>query len=677
MTTDYCHVDIETYSECPLKTAGVYKYAQHPSTEVLVLCYRFGHHGPVHTWIPTEHIPRKARPKKNRLDKGSEVHIQLGMPEDLAEWIMLGGELRAWNAMFERVVLRELGRTGRLDWPEVPREQWFCTMAKAAAHSLRQALGDCAKDTGRHPKDETGKMTMLQLCKPRKPSKKDPSTRWTIQSHPEKYQVLYHYCMDDVRAESDLDEYIPELSPGEKRAYQLDQKINDAGITIDIANVKSAQVLVEEYKRRLVEECVKLTGVRPSQTQKLAEWIRDHQFYDIDNLQVATVKEALKDPDIPDDVARALRIYSTVNMKAVSKYPAMERATCDDGRLRGMFRYHSASTGRWSSVIVQLQNLFRSVIGDEDCPGDWEAFAIEAMQFEDFDYFRGLFDKNPMKVLASCVRGMLVAAFGKKLLAIDYAAIEARVVAWLAGQLDILEVFETDGRIYEYTAMKIFGLKSVEQVTKAQRFIGKVAVLALGYQGGKVAFAKMAKNYGVDFPEDEAEQVKLDWRAANPKIVRLWYDLEEAAAAAIGNPGSVYKVADGRIMFKVEGDWLYMRLPSGRRVAYYKPKLDFEGKPTYMGIDTYTRRWQRCKTYGGKLCENAVQAIARDLLLHAMLKLDADGHLIVGTVHDEAILEIDDSSIYQRIADLMCDIPDWAEGLPVGVDGFVETRYRK
>lgn len=677
MKAEYCHIDIETYSECPLKTAGVYKYAEHPSTEILVLCYRFGHDGPVHVWIPFDGVPRDARPLKKRLDKGSQVYTQKGIPDDLLMWILGGGELRAWNAMFERIVIGTLGKTGRLDWPEVPRKQWFCTMAKAAACSLRQALGDAAKDTGCYPKDETGKMAMLQLCKPRKPSKKDPDERWLIEKHPDKYRVLYHYCMDDVRAESSLDAYIPELSPGEKRAYHLDQKINDRGIAIDIPNVMSAQVLVEEYKQRLVEECIKVSGLKPSQTAGLADWIREDCFYPIENLQSATVKEALQDPGIPDDVAKVLKIYSTHNMKAVAKYPAMEKATGKDGRLRGMFRYHAASTGRWSSMIVQLQNLFRSVIGDEDAPGEYEAFAIEAMQFEDFDYFRGLFDKNPMKVLASCVRGMLIAPVGRLLLAIDYAAIEARVVAWLAGQLDILEVFETDGRIYEYTAMKIFGLKSVDDVTKAQRFIGKIAVLALGYQGGKVAFAKMAKNYGVEFPEEEAEQVKKDWRAANPKIVSLWYDLEEAAAAAIGNPDSIYEVADGRIMFKLEGDWLYMRLPSGRRLAYYRPKLDGEGKPTYMGIDTYTRRWMRCKTYGGKLCENAVQAIARDLLLHAMFKLDDAGLEIVGTVHDEAILEVDDGSVYQTVTEIMCDIPDWAEGLPVGVDGFIDTRYRK
>ena len=673
---EYCHVDIETYSEENLKTSGVYKYAEHPSTEILVLCYRFGHDGPVHVWIPYDEVPVAALPE--RLGLHDRVYVQTNMPDDLFEWIHLeGGELRAWNAMFERVVLGTLGATGRIDWPPVPREQWNCTMAKAAALGMRQALGYCAADCGTYPKDGDGKMSMLQLCKPRRPSKNDPSTRWTIEAHPDKYRVLYHYCIDDVKAESDLDAYLPDLSANELKVYHLDQSINDKGIALDLDNVMSAQVLVEEYKRRLREACKKHTGgLAPTMTGKLADWVRE-QGYDIENLQAATVKEALTDPNIPEDVAKVLKIFSTYNMKAVSKYKAMERAINGDGRLRGMFRYHSASTGRWSSVIVQLQNLFRSVIGDEDRPGEWESFAIDQMGFEDFDYFRDWFPHNPMKVISSCVRGMLIAGKDRWMAAVDYAAIEARVIAWLAGQLDILEVFETDGRIYEYTAMKIFKLKTVDEVTKAQRFIGKIAVLALGYQGGKVAFASMAKQYGVDFPEDEADKVKKDWRDANPMIVKLWDDLERAAAAAVASPGKIYSVSNGRIMFRVERDWLFMRLPSGRRLAYYQPETEGPGRISYMGIDTYTRRWMRCDTYGGKLCENAVQAIARDLLVHAMRGLDQCGFDIIGTVHDEGILEVDDPEDYQKIADVMTTIPDWAEGLPTEVDGFVEKRYRK
>jgi DNA polymerase len=672
---DYCHIDIETYSEAPLKKTGVYKYAEHPSTEVLVVCYRFGHTGPVHTWIPQKSIPPSAKPLKSAMDKGSELYVQEYIPPDLFEWITSGRQLRAWNAMFERVVLGTLGRTGRLDWPEIAREQWGCTMAKAAAASLRQALGLCAKDCETHPKDESGKVAMLQLCKPKRPSKKNPDTRWMVGAYPEKFRMLYHYCMDDVRAESALDKYIPELDRKERSAYLLDQKINDAGIMVDLDSVRSAQVLINEYRERLVHSCYQMTGVRPSQTGALAEYIRTKEGFKIEDLQKATVVELLKDPETPRRVAKLLKIYMFHNMKAVSKYAAMEAAVCEDGRLRGMFRYHSASTGRWSSVIVQLQNLYRSCISDEHDPGANEAFAIGAMQFEDFDYFQGLFDKNPMAVLASCVRGMLLGGPGKLLLAVDYASIEARIVAWLAGNSELLEIFETTGLVYEYAASQIYD-KPIEEITKGQRFIGKVATLALGYQGGKVAFAKMAHQYGVEIEDELAQQVVTDWRDANKSVVDLWGRLENAAADAIGNPGKSYSVAK-RVKFRVRDDWLYMRIPSGRRLAYYKPKLSPGGKVTFMGIDTYSRQWKRCDTYGGKLFENAVQAIARDLLVTAMHRLNNEGLSIVGTVHDEVILEVDPEVELDYVADIMCKAPAWAEGLPVAVDGFKEKRYRK
>ena len=203
-------------------------------------------------------------------------------------------------------------------------------------------------------------------------------------------------------------------------------------------------------------------------------------------------------------------------------------------------------------------------------------------------------------------------------------------------------------------------------------------MLALGYQGGKGAFAKMAKQYGVDVNEEEAEKIKVDWRAANPKIVQLWYDLERAAIEAVENPGHAVAIPNKKIIFKQIGDFLYMRLPSGRRLAYFKPKLDRDGKLTYLGIDTYTRRWMRCKTYGGKLAENAVQALCRDLLVGAMFRLEDAGYYLVGTVHDEAIMEVPvDFGSMEEVKEIMCKVPKWAEGLPIGAAGFRGKRYRK
>jgi DNA polymerase len=332
-------------------------------------------------------------------------------------------------------------------------------------------------------------------------------------------------------------------------------------------------------------------------------------------------------------------------------------------------------------MIVQLQNLYRPVIKDPDV-------AIDAFSAEDLEWIKALYSKDPMKIFASCVRGMIIPELDEDILAMDFAAIEARVVAWLAGQHDILRVFAEHGLIYEYVAAQIYGmptdlatLKAMKKTHPERRFIGKVAVLALGYQGGKKAFAKMAKNYGVEIPESEADQIKNDWRAANKFIVKLWYALEEAAINAVANPGAVFGAGENnRIMFRMaeDGKFLYMRLPSGRRLAYFRPKLDNEGKLTYLGIDTYTRQWCRVKTYGGKLCENAVQAISRDLLVAGMFKLEKKGYRLIGTVHDEVITSVPKGwGSEKEVADTLCDIPSWAAGLPVRAEGFRGPRYRK
>jgi DNA polymerase len=383
------------------------------------------------------------------------------------------------------------------------------------------------------------------------------------------------------------------------------------------------------------------------------------------------------------EVRKVIAIRMLHSMKAVAKYGRMQDAVCEDGRLRGMFLYHGAGTGRWSSMIVQLQNLFRPVIKDPE-------IAIIAFEELDLEYIKMLYDPiDPMKVFASCVRGMLIPAEGKDLLAMDFSAIEARGIAWLAGQEDILDVFRDHGKIYEYTAAKIYSdkyprgatlddLLEMEEKFWMRRFVGKIAVLALGYQGGKGAFAKMAKQYGVDISEEEAEQIKVDWRAANPKIVQLWYDLERAAIQAVENPGTAVAIPNKKIIFKQIGQFLYMRLPSGRRLAYFKPKLDVEGKLTYLGIDTYTRRWMRCKTYGGKLAENAVQALCRDLLVGAMFRLEKAGYPLIGTVHDEGIMEVPEKfGSEDEVKSIMCVVPKWAEGLPIGASGFRAKRYRK
>lgn len=685
-----CHIDIESFSECALKKTGLYRYAQDPSTEIWVVCYSFGE-GPIHVWIPwgaedwqwdeydeeffTSHIVDWAEEKS--VDLGT-IHITPTCPADLVKHATSGRVFRAHNSNFERTMLNN-NPGKKIGFPFTWIEQWVCTAAKAAAHSLPRALGNVAAELGSHGKDQVGKQDMLALCKPRTGKVK----RYTPQNAPERYARGYTYCIDDVLAERGIDELIPDLSPHELRVFHLDQRINDRGVRIDQPAIKHVQALIQKYKKYLKQRCREITEeyggepVSPSQTAKLAEWIRE-QGYPIENLQAATMKKAVKDKSTPPQVKKVISIRLLDSMKAISKYTAMQRAVSEDGRLHGMFLYHGAGTGRWSSTIVQLQNLFRPVIDD---PNN----AIEAFSEENLEWIRALYKEDPMKVFASCVRGMLIPEEGKDLMAMDYAAIEARGIAWLAGQTDVLDVFRDHGKLYEHTAAGIFNmprdlttLKEMKWRFPDRRFIGKVAVLALGYQGGKKAFAKMAKNYGVDIPEEEAEKIKVAWRKANPKIVQLWYDMEEAAIKAVEDPGHAYAIASSKkIIFKVEGDFLYMRLPSGRRLAYYKPELR-EGKLTYMGIDTYSRRWMRCSTYGGKLTENAVQAMCRDLLVLAMFRLEKADYPLIGTVHDEGIMEIPEGfGSQEEVAEIMCVLPNWAKDLPVKAEGFRAKRYRK
>lgn len=667
------HIDIESFSKTDLKKAGMYRYAEDTSTEITCLFYCFGD-GPVHGWVPYGSIPEEAYPLAGRVD--GEFHVQARCPHDLCQWVEDGKPLAAHNAAFERVMLNGLPGE-KIGFPKTPAEQWFCTAAMAAANGLPRDLKRAAQEAGTHPKDDTGRGVMLQFAKPRKPTKNLPESRFTPWNSPEKFRNLLHYCADDVRAERGLDDFLPDLPKRERQAYLLDQKINDRGIRVDVDAVRDVRALIAQYKANLEEACRNLTGgINPTQTAQLADWIRE-QGYDIENLQAPTVAEALVDESVPRQVSKVLKIRYLHAMKAVSKYDAIDRAVCKDGRLRGMFLFFGAATGRWAGRIVQLQNLHRGYLKDPDT-------AIEVYRERDLEWIRFLFEVEPMKVFASTVRGMLIPDPGRKFWAADYNAIEGRVLAWLAGQEDKLVVYRDHGKVYEYTGSRIYGLpldvESLKRMKKRHpqaRFIGKVAELACGYQGGKGAFAKMAHNFGVEVTEEEAVVHVQRWRDENPRIVRFWYALEESARAAVSRPGEVFGVSGNKIMFRRTGRFLHMRLPSGRKLTYLDPEVR-DGKLTYMGIDTYTRQWQRIDSFGGLLSQNATQAVAYDLLINGMLKLDAAGYDLVGSVHDEALGEVpEDQQDMDRICSIMCDLPKWADGLPLTADGFFADRYRK
>lgn len=697
------HLDIETYSEVDLRAAGVYRYAEHPSTEILCFSYAFDD-GPVMDWKPGQPLP-----------------------VEVVEHVRNKGEFRAHNAQFERIVLN--GTAGKkIGFPHIAIRQCVCTAAKMAASGLPRGLDDAAAQLGGIRKDEGGRITMLQLSKPRK----GKELRYTPENAPEKFAILYAYCHTDVEAERSIDHLVPDLSKEEQEIYWLDQAINDRGVLVDVDTVTTIRRMVDAYKERLQQEMLSLTGLKPSQREKVADWVRSKGVELLD-LQAATVAAAVKE-DIPADVRRALILYSTYNAKATAKFDSIADAVCADNRLHGMFTYHGAGTGRWTSTIVQLHNLARPVIEDPEA-------AIEVIQQGDIDWLRMNYPKiDPLKVIASCVRPVLMAPEGKTLVFPDYAGIEARYCMWLFNEEWKLEVFrkqdaKTGPDSYVSTYAKLFGVEP-ESVNKFQRQIGKVVDLAMQYEGGVGAFVTMAGTYRLNLndlkdaafsrlPEDVRESaewmwgrygrssglehdiyvtcdgLKHMWRQAHPNVKQGWKDVREAAELAVQNPGKVYAVADGKIRFKMGEyrghNWLCLRLPSGRILRYFNPtwiegktvhtdtgfegefiEEHFPGELRYWGVDTDTRQYCETTSYGGKWVENATQGGCADILRRALFDMNLAGYHPIGHVHDEPIGEVGDGfEDHGRLTELLCRPLDWAPGLPLNIEMNINRRYKK
>lgn len=403
------HIDIESFSEADLKEVGLYKYAEDPSTELLVVCYAFDD-GPVHIWLPYDAwdadwpailMAIKRRPE---CDATAACTASMQVPKDLH--LAVAGldhegqaKLAAHNAQFERVMLNGVAGQ-RHGFPLISIDQTVCTMAKCRTQGLPASLEEAAKALGTHPKMATGRNDMLAFSKPRR---KEAEPRWTPANDPERFVRLVAYCIDDVKAERDIDNALPDLTPSEVEVYRMDQRMNDRGVAVDLESVDHAIALVTEYKRQLEERCVAITGFKPSQNAKIAEWIRANGWPALTDMQADTVARLTKNPLVPENCREVLKIRATYAMTAVSKFETMKAMVCADGRLRGMFQYHGAGPGRWSSTGVQLQNLMRPVI---DNAND----AIDLFPSQDLDLIRALYDADPMKVLASTIRGMLVAA---------------------------------------------------------------------------------------------------------------------------------------------------------------------------------------------------------------------------------------------------------------------------
>lgn len=636
------NLDFETYSECDIRRAGAWAYSAHPSTRVICMAFAVDAGAPE---VLTED--------------------ELGTMPDIFNDPR--AEFHAWNSFFEFAIWSNV-----LGWRLPPLERWYDTAAAAAACALPRSLGECGAVLDLPDdmaKQKRGRYLIQRLSKPQRDGARCRD--------PELLSEMYEYCQRDVIAEREIGRKIPPLSEKERRVWLLDQEINTRGVFVDRQGVKTAIEILKGATERLEGRVVEvsdgeLTNVR--QIQRVATFCESRGVR-LESLTKQHVAETLTRDDLPPEVRGVLELRQQLGQSSTAKFEALNNLIqhVDDDRARGLLRYHGASTGRWSGNNFQPQNLPRGEFNDITAEDYRDERPAEAL-----DWLEALYG-CPMSALSSSIRSVISAPSGRRLIVADYSAIEARVLPWLAGQSDVLDVFRGHGKIYEYTASQIYR-KPIEAVTKEERFVGKVATLALGYQGGAKAFRAMAEGYGVDIPDELAETVKHDWRHANRNVVAYWYAVERAAVDAVNNPGEVFRCRS--IAFKRSGDFLMLRLPSQRLLRYYRPELR-EGKfgreqVCFEGRDSVTGKWRRQFTYGGKLVENITQATARDIMVGGMFAVARAGYDIVLTVHDELIAEADEGfGTAEEVERLMCDAPDWARGLPLRAEGFEAKRYRK
>ncbi|HEM3635993.1 TPA: DNA polymerase [Streptococcus suis] len=637
----HLNIDIETYSSNNIKD-GVYKYVDAPDFEVLLFAYSLD-------GSPVECID---------LTKES-------LPDEIQKAI-ISDDVRksAFNAQFERVCLSKyLGIPYYLD-----PSQWRCTMVHAQELGLPSSLEKCASYLKlAQEKDAAGKNLIKYFSMPCKPTKANGGRTRNLPEHdPEKWQLFIDYCKQDVVVEMAIAERLAVLPVSDREwdYYTADQRINDRGVALDTELVESALYCKEVKMEQLFDELKSTTGLdNPNSRAQLLPWLKAHG-YKADGLTKADVQKELK--TATGELKRVLELKQQTAMSSLKKYEAMERAMCSDGRVHGLLQFYGASrTGRWAGRVVQVQNLARNYLDDLDDARNY-------VKARDIDAVEILYD-SLNDTLKQLVRTAFVAEGDKEFYVSDFSAIEARVIAWYAKEQWRIEVFSTHGKIYEASASQMFHIP-IEDVDKELRQKGKIAELALGYQGGPGALKQMgALEMGV--AEDELQSLVDDWRRANPGIVQFWKDVQTAAIKAL-RTRAVIKL--GRLCFKYSKGFLLIQLPSGRNLAYarakvedgdYGPKLTYEGQ----GDKAY---FTKQETYGGKLVENIVQATARDILAEAILRLEENGYPVVFHVHDECIVEARDTTI-EMINELMAQAPDWADGLPLNSEGYVTKYYKK
>lgn len=651
-------VDIETYSSVDLIESGVYRYVEAPDFDVLLIGYSYDDEDEVHV-IDTMSIDRDTDEELRRFCEA------LTDPEILKI---------AYNANFERTCLARW-----LSEP-MPPEQWLCTMVKALTLGLPGSLASSGAALGLPEdklKDPQGKALIQYFSKPCKPTRANGGRRRNLPEHdPEKWKLFIEYNRQDVVSETEIRKRLATYkTPEDEQAlWELDQRMNDRGVRLDRSMIDKIVDYDNERRKELLAEAQELTGLKnPNSLTQLRGWVAT-QGYPMATLTKDAVAEALARGDAPIKVQRALEIRQALGKTSVSKYSAMQSAICEDDRLRGILQFYGANrSGRWAGRLVQTHNLAKNSLPDL-------GLARELAAAGDFATLETLFGETAF-VFSELIRTAFIPSEGCRFVVSDFSAIEARVIAWIAGEEWVLDAFRAGKDIYCETAAMMYHVPVEKHgVNSHLRAKGKVATLACGFQGGVGAMKRMDK--GGAIPEEELQSIVDAWRAANPKIKKLWFLCETAAKTAITERRTV-RLPRG-IAFSYINGHLFIKLPSGRKLCYWNTRLKMDPRDgrehiTYMGVNQETKAWGETETYGGKLVENIVQATARDCLAVAMMRVSALGYKIVMHVHDEMIVDVphEDTDALVVINRCMAEPIDWAPGLPLRGDGYETPYYMK
>ena len=643
------HLDLETYSSVDLAKSGLYKYVDSPDFEILLLAYAWDD-DPVQVLDLTGEPPAELESVIAAIENPDITKV-------------------AHNCAFERTCLRKyLGCSLLVN-------EWQDTMILAAMNGLPQSLDAAGAALQlQDQKLKEGTSLISYFCKPCKPTISNGGRTRNLPCHaPEKWERFKTYCARDVEVEREIYRrlsvvaaYVPDW---ERRVFELDSRINDRGVLIDLDFVNAAMAVDRAFNDKHFAEMQQLTGLdNPGSVAQLKLWL-ESVGVSCDSLNKQTVADLIERTTDPT-IRRVLELRQQLGKTSIRKYETMQAAACRDGRVRGIMQYYGAGrTGRWAGRIVQPQNLPQNHLEQID-------IVRGIVRDRDLETLETLYDNVP-DTLSQLIRTALIAKPGHTFLVADYSAIEARVIAYLAGEQWRMDVFANGGDIYCSSASAMFHVPVEKHgVNGHLRQKGKIAELACGYSGGVGAL----KAFGADkmgLTDDEMQSIVSQWRAASPSIPQFWRETEKAVKHALRTPGRAFTVQPCGVKYIRDRMALRCILPSGRQLAYWAAHLDADGSIRFMGQNQTTRKWEQMETWGGKLVENIVQAFARDCLAVAMLRLDAAGFNIVFHVHDEVIVEAPEGSRWEDVADIMGQPIDWAPGLLLRGDGYETKFYRK